>query len=797
MTTNEIRTRFLKFFEARGHKVVASDSLVPAKDPSILFTGAGMNQFKEQFMGRNVTFKRAATAQKCLRTADLENVGRTASHHTFFEMLGNFSFGDYFKPEAIAWAWEFFTKDLKIPETKLLVSVYKEDEEAYNIWLKDIKVPASRILKLGDKDNFWPSEARKNGPNGPCGPCSEIFYDRGEGEPVEVWNLVFTQFERKEGGVLTDLPTKNIDTGMGLERIASVMQGVKTNFEIDIFIPIIQAIKRELRIEPKTENPGSNISAIADHIRAVTFAICDGVYPSNEERGFVIRKLIRKSTERAERLKPGAGPFLYRVVPSVVKAMKEPYPELEAKREIISQIVKSEEERFQVIILDVVPVLKEEFGSIKAGGAKVVPGEIIFRYSDEKGVPFDFQKEIAQELGLGLDTDGFDRLMAEQKNRARAKSKISKEIFAAPAGLAKKADRDWSDEEKLKIRANHTATHLLHAALRSVLGEHVWQSGSLVYPDRLRFDFSHPKKVEKAEVEKVEELVNREIAAGHEVKREVMKLSEAKRSGAIALFGEKYEDEVVVRSIGGFSKELCGGDHIDNTKNIKIFKIMQEASIAAGTRRIEAITGDEVYDWLAGQVEKFKALVKGAKDAEHKISEIDGWLKTRARSNLTYTDLKKWYTFESQLMGIIDDINAAKKKTAKAEAKQAEEAGSELIDELIKGAREIKGIKVAARLEKNMSPVILRKIGDKIIEKFPASVVLLASAGEDKANLILAVGKDAVKKGLSAQELIKPLAAAITGSGGGRPEFAQAGAKDASKIKEALEMIYKLVEEKL
>ena len=797
MTTNEIRARFLKFFEARGHRIVASDSLVPVKDPSILFTGAGMNQFKEQFMGRNVTFKRAATSQKCLRTADLENVGSSTSHHTFFEMLGNFSFGDYFKKDAISWSWEFFTKDLNIPEKKLLVSVYEEDGEAYNIWLKDIRVPDSKILKLGDKDNFWPSEARKNGPNGPCGPCSEIFYDRGEGEPVEIWNLVFTQFERQDGGVLTNLPTKNIDTGMGLERIASVMQGVKTNFEIDIFVPIIHAIKRELNPEPRTQNLEPNISAIADHIRAVTFAICDGVYPSNEERGFVIRKLIRKSTERAFQIKAGTGPFLYKIVPSVVKVMREPYPELEDKREIISQIVKSEEEKFQVIILDIVPILKEEFSSIKAKGVKVIPGEIIFRYSDEKGVPFDFQKEIAQELGLGLDMDGFGRLMSEQKNRARAKSKISKEIFAAPAGLARKADEEWSEEEKLKIRMNHTATHLLHAALRSVLGEHVWQSGSLVYPERLRFDFTHPKKLERTEIEKVEELVNKEIAAGHAVKKEVMKLTEAKRSGAIALFGEKYEDEVVVRSIGGFSKELCGGDHIDNTKDIRIFKIMQEASIAAGTRRIEALTGDEVYNWLVGQVEKFKALVKDGKGAERKISEIDEWLKNKNHSNLGYADLKKWYGFESQFMGLIDEINTAKKKMAKAEAKQAEEAGGRLIDELIKSSREIKGIKVAARLEKGMSPSILRKIGDKIIEKLPAAVVLLASDCGEKASLILAAGKDAVKKGLSAQELIKPLAASIGGSGGGRPELAQAGGKDTSKIKEALEMIYKLVEERL
>jgi alanyl-tRNA synthetase len=566
------------------------------------------------------------------------------------------------------------------------------------------------------------------------------------------------------------------------------MQGVATNFGIDIFIPIIQAIRRELRLpsEPCPLNP--DINAIADHIRAVTFAISDGVYPSNEERGFVIRKLIRKSTQRAQRIRPGTGPFLYKIVPSVARVMKEPYPELEQKREIISQIIKSEEERFQAVIKDVVPALKEEFNSVKAGGAKVVPGAVVFRYSDEKGVPFDFQREIAQEMGLGLDMDGFDRLMEEQKNRARAKSKISKEIFAAPAGLARKADEEWSEEEKLRIRANHTATHLLHAALRKVLGAHVWQSGSLVYPDRLRFDFSHPKKLEAAEIQKIEELVNNQIAAGHEVKREVMKLADAKQSGAIALFGEKYEDEVVVRTIGDFSKELCGGDHIDNTKNIGVFKILQEGSIAAGTRRIEAITGPEAYKWLTAQAEKFKAVMK---------PETDGWLKTKSSSNFTYADLKKWYGLETELSGLIEELSAAKKKMAKEETRQAEAAAGKLVDELLKNSREIKGVRVAAHLEKDIEPVVLRKIGEGVIQKDPAAIALVAGTSGDKTNLVLAAGRDAVKKGLNARELIKPLAAVIGGSGGGRPEFAQAGGEDASRIKEALEMIYKLVEEKL
>ncbi|MCX5716677.1 MAG: alanine--tRNA ligase-related protein, partial [Candidatus Omnitrophica bacterium] len=338
MKTDEIRSRFLRFFQAMGHKIVASDSLVPAHDPSLLFTGAGMNQFKEQFMGHNVTFRRVVSSQKCLRTADLENVGRTAGHHTFFEMLGNFSFGDYFKKEAIGWAWEFMTQELKLPKEKLSVSVFEEDQEAYAIWLEDIKVPAKKILKMGDKDNFWPSEARKNGPNGPCGPCSEIYYSPDGAEPLEVWNLVFTQFERKDAGVLTDLPSRNIDTGMGLERLASVMQNVRTNFEIDIFVPIIEEICRDLRYKKGGDKiKDSHVKAIADHVRAVVFAISDGVYPSNEERGFVIRKLIRRSTQRGLGVKKIKEPFLYKLVQVVAKVMKEPYPALEKKRETIRQ----------------------------------------------------------------------------------------------------------------------------------------------------------------------------------------------------------------------------------------------------------------------------------------------------------------------------------------------------------------------------------------------------------------------------------------------------------------------------
>jgi alanyl-tRNA synthetase len=816
MKTDEIRTRFLKFFEARGHTIVPSDSLIPAKDPSILFTGAGMNQFKEQFLGCNLTFRRAATSQKCLRTADLENVGRTSGHHTFFEMLGNFSFGDYFKKEAIAWAWEFLTEDLRLPKESLSVSIYIEDEEAYNIWLNDIKIPKEKILKLGDKDNFWPSEARKNGPNGPCGPCSEIFYNRQDAEPVEIWNLVFTQYNRKEGGALEDLPSKNIDTGMGLERIASVIQGAATNFEIDIFIPITQAVRSLLDLNSTAQSPEltTHINAIADHIRAITFSIADGVYPSNEERGFVIRKLIRKAIQRAMQIRSDCGPFLYKLVAVVVKVMKSAYPDLESRREIISQIVKSEEERFQTIVTEVVPLLKEEFIAIKNDGRAKIPGEVIFRYSDEKGVPLDLQLEIAQELNVELDMNGFNEFLKGQRERSRAKSKISKEIFAAPSGLLRK-EKEWDEASKTKIRINHTATHLLHSALRKVLGEHVWQSGSLVYPERLRFDFTHPKKMEDSEIQKVEELVNKNIVLGHEVTKRTMTLEDAKREGAIALFGEKYAQEVTVRNIGDFSKELCSGDHIDNTKKIGVFKITQETSISAGTRRIEAITGDEVYEWLAAQTKKIKAKVTSGLNeiegraiaektdmdvslkAKAKILELDEWFTPKSTENINYDDLKQWAAINAELSQIIEDINGVTRKMGKEREKQKEEAAGELIDALIKNSKTVKGVTIISSMIKDADASGLRKIVDKIIHKAPNAVILLGSDYDQKVSLVLAAGKEIVKKGISAQELIKPIASCVGGSGGGRPDLAQAGGRDVARINEALGLIYKLVEERV
>jgi len=812
MKSDEIRNRFLKFFEARGHRIVSSDSLVPAKDPSILFTGAGMNQFKEQFLGQNVTFRKAASSQKCLRTADLEKVGRTPAHHTFFEMLGNFSFGDYFKKEAIAWAWEFLTKELKINEKDLKVSVYTEDQEALEIWLKDIKIPKDRIMKFGDDENFWPSEAKQKGPNGPCGPCSEIFYTAGKGEPIEIWNMVFTQFNRKEGAILEDLPNKNIDTGMGLERLASVMQGVDTNFGIDIFTPIIEVICKLLNYKRGSNKANdTHVNAIADHIRAVTFAISDGVYPSNEERGFVIRKLIRRSIQRALQVKPLSTPFLYKIVPAVARVMKAAYPELEKQRETISQVVKGEEERFEGILLDIVPKLKEEFETIKSSGKSQVPGEVAFRYSDEQGVPVDFQKEVAEELGLSINIDEFNKLLQEQKKRSRAKSKLSKDIFtAAPSGLARKKEK-WDEGSEKKIKMNHTATHLLHNALRQVVGEHAHQSGSLVYPERLRFDFTHPKKLTLEEIERVEEIVNKNIKSSYDVERKTMKLEEAKKQGAIALFGEKYGEEVIVRSIGDFSKELCSGDHVDNTGQIRIFKIIQESSISAGTRRIEAVTGDEVYKWLSDQSDKAKASIKDmlkelekldkknalSKKAKEKLLKIDGWLKQKKNTKLAYTDIERWSSYETELLNLTEEINSQIKKAQKQLSKQQNKALEGLTEDIIKKAKEINGIKVISTVVSGMDMNSLRKLIDIIIGQQSNSAVLLASDAGGKVNLVLSIGKDVTKKGFNAKELIQPIAACVGGSGGGRADMAQAGGKDTAKIKTALELMYKLIEEKV
>lgn len=681
MTTNELRHKYLDFFELKGHKILPSDLLVPADDPTVLFTSAGMNQFKKQFLGQITDFRRASTCQKCLRTDDLDKVGKTASHHTFFEMLGNFSFGDYFKEEAISWAWEFMTRILKVPEDKLWVSVYKDDAEAYKIWREIVKIPEARIVKLGDHDNFWPADAIVNGPNGPCGPCSEIFYDWGKetgcGRPgcspecgcgrfVEVWNLVFTQFNRKgEVGIkgeLTPLPGKNIDTGMGLERMASVLQGVKTNFEIDIFEPIIKEIVSGIKYQ--TSGRGA-VNAVADHVRAVTFAISDGVMPSNEDRGYVIRKLIRLAYLRGKSL-GHKKPFIYKIVALVAEVMKEPYPELISHRENISLIIKAEEERFCETLSEGERIIADR---------KELSAKDAFMLYDTHGYPL----ELLREKGVKFSEKEVSVMLEEQRAQSKKSSLLSGDVFGVAASsmdfkteflgyrqessqalvLAVRQDKEGTaiildktpfyaecggqigdngkiesgsayaevldtkkigdttvhlikiikgefktgdevratvdKERRLDIARNHTATHLLQAALRKVLGEHVRQQGSLVSDEYLRFDFTHFKALAKEELLRIEELVNEYIRNNDNVCKEELDLDAAKKSGALAYFAEKYTDKVRVVCVGDYSKEFCGGTHLDSTGQIGLFKLVSEGSVASGVRRIEAITGRVAY----------------------------------------------------------------------------------------------------------------------------------------------------------------------------------------------------------
>jgi len=857
MMTDDIRRAYLDFFKSKGHEMVSSDSLVPKDDPTLLFTGAGMNQFKEKFLGRNVTYRRATTSQKCLRTGDLENVGKTSGHHTFFEMLGNFSFGDYFKKEAIEWAWEFLTKVLEIDPQRLWASVYKDDEEAYAIWLDNIRLPKGKIMKFGEKENFWPSEAPSKGPNGPCGPCSEIFYDYGKdvgcgkdsctpacdcGRFIEIWNLVFTQFDRQPDGSLKPLPNKNIDTGMGLERLASVLQGVRTNFEIDTFKKITESIEKAIDNRPQTvdqrpqtKDQTAKMKAIADHIRAITFTIADGVMPSNEERGYVVRKLIRRAGTYAIDFGMKK-PFLYKLVPVVVDVMKAQYPELLEKREDIAMLVKKEEEAFQEVINIQLPKVEEAFRSLRGNADKKRLAELAFNFYDTYGMPYDMLEETAERYGIIIDKDIFESLLERQRRLSRSKSKIKGEIFTET--FAKKVEAlglkteflgyenlsaeskvlavmaqgevvldktpfygesggqvgDWGkietasgvmeiedakrigdtivhigrmlrgkivegevaqaridEETRRKIMANHTATHLLQAALKKVLGDHVHQTGSLVDQDHLRFDFTHIKKMEDREIARVEELVNDNIAKAIPVVKKIEDLDEAKASGATALFGEKYGSKVRVVSIDGISKELCGGTHADNTKDIGIFKIMRESSTASGVRRIEAVTGEAAKAWMAEQEEsrKLKEKAESDKDQEKKL----------------------------------------------AQAKLAGEIAK--VDSFLKAAKTLANTKIVIELIDGVNIEGLRILSDKIKERATSSVIILANKADDKVAFIISISADMERAGLNAGSMAKDLAKRIDGSGGGRPSFAQGGGKSPSRLQEALGCMFDFLKEKI
>ena len=877
MTTDQLRSKFLAFFESKGHPVIPSDSLVPKDDPSLLFTGAGMNQFKDYFLGKRKDLrKRAASCQKCLRTGDLDNVGKTPSHHSFFEMLGNFSFGDYFKEEAIAWAWEFLTKELGMKEEHLWVSVYKDDDEAYRIWSEKIKVPKEKITRFGAHDNFWPANAPEDGPNGPCGPCSEIYVDRGEkygcGDPkcgpgcdkckryVEVWNLVFTQFNRVGLNKLEPLPSKNIDTGMGLERLASVMQGVETNFETDIFKPIIDEISQLIedpakKSYAKSDKEGiGHRNAVADHVRAAVFCIADGVLPANTGRGYVLKTLIRRSLVHGKYL-GFEEPFLYKLVDSVVRAMKGGYPEIGSRRENISIIIKSEEEKFYHIGEDLRVDLENLAASLKAGKKDTIPGDKIFYFHDTRGLAIDLIKEFAAGEGLKLDLAGYERLMEEQRKKSRGATKLSGDIFAetltaavvgagvksefigydklessaaikavirdnkpvsevtGPAEFAvildvtpfygetggqvgdagiienndfkiavidtkliekimvhicrlekgrvktgDKVDAKVDIHRRMAITRHHTATHLLQAALRKVLGAHVNQSGSLVAPERLRFDFTHFKGLTGEEIEAAESLVNDYIRRNAPLKVKEMGLEEAKKSGATALFGEKYDMKVRVVSVEDISKELCGGTHLKATGEIGLFKITGESSVAAGIRRIEAIAGEAAYNKI--------------KESENDLKAVAEMLKIKPED------------LPAQIEKLAGRVKDLEKKLKSYEAANLSEKAKELVSmkELLDNS-----ITLVARRMDGCAPDTLVSLTDAVKASLKEkTVTILLGAFEEKAFIVVGMSQDLAKSGLDSRAVIKYISKIISGGGGGRPDLAQAGGKDISKLDEAL-----------
>ncbi len=893
MLSSEIRTRYLEFFEKRGHTVVSSDLLVPRNDPTLLFTGAGMNQFKDQFMGKNIVYKRAASCQKCLRTGDLEKVGKTPRHHTFFEMLGNFSFGNYFKKEAIEWAWGFMTGEMGFPAERLWVSVYKDDAESYSIWLDEMKIPAERIVKLGADSNFWPADAPEKGPNGPCGPCSEIFYDwgpekgcgRAECDPacecgrfVEVWNLVFTEFDRKPDGSLTPLPNKNIDTGMGLERITSVMQGVPTNFDTDLFTPIIKHIKKELGGTAARED----IDLIADHIRAAVFAIADGVSPSNEKRGYVVRKLIRRAYLKSG----GKSPFLYNIVPAVTGVMKDVYPELEEKREHISAIVKEEEKRFNDTLVSSLPV----FEGMLSGSRRELDGGQVFKLVDTYGLPLDVIVEEAASRGITLDIREFENLMEGRKEESRKGSVLSSEFIFQPdmfinapkpecvetmplevelafiikkgevseevlhgeraevitspqsgelytegggqagdtgtivkqdslmeilntynvdgrkvmevfveRGCFKKGEKvtlDLNRDRKHRIAMNHTATHLLQAALRSVLGGHVKQSGSLVDDEHLRFDFTHMKKLSDRELMKVEDVINGWVEWGVPVCKEIKSLREAQEEGALSFFGEKYEDTVRMVSVGDISKELCGGTHVENTSDIELVKIINESSVASGIRRIEALTGGNAKMWLkktlGNLLSEYQALSNGP-DIEQNIPELARAMEMARAITIgnIKIDPKSMHDYENIIRPAFlkakEYAGRAKKKLKKAEDAEVFAKAKAILDQVLGQGVTFGGVKFVSSVLRGAEMGVLRKALAYAGEKAGSGVILLGGEKDGKAFLTCAVTVDLAEKGISARNIIDKVAGNIKGKGGGSDTFAQAGGSDPGGLERALE----------
>ncbi|WP_418792289.1 alanine--tRNA ligase [Phosphitispora sp. TUW77] len=880
LTGNEVRDKFLKYYESKGHIIVSSSSLVPHDDPTLLFTNAGMNQFKDVFLGMDKRpYKRAATSQKCVRAGgkhnDLDTVGRTARHHTFFEMLGNFSFGDYFKRDAICYAWEFLTEVLALPVEKLYPTIYMDDDEAFGLWQEVAGVPDEKIVRLGEKDNFW-----SMGDTGPCGPCSEIIYDRGEefrcdapecyigkcdcDRWLEIWNLVFMQYNRDETGKMTPLPKPSIDTGMGLERITSVIQGVSANYDTDLLKDIITEVEKMSGREYSGNEKGFPFRVIADHARACTFLISDGVLPSNEGRGYVLRRILR----RAVRFGKSLGiekPFLNELVDMVTVIMGGAYPEIIEKKGYVSHIIRLEEERFHETLHDGLKIVGEMVSKVKSAGGTRIGGEDAFVLYDTYGFPLDLTEDIAEENGLEVDRTGFEKSMQQQRERARAarqetamlagqelyadignkigatefdgygKTSINANVIGLilnnepvvqavqgqkvevildktpfygesggqvgdtgylinkgtvvriydtkkafnglfiHLGEVEKGSLSFGDsvearideDRRKRIERNHSVTHLLHKAMKEVLGDHVNQAGSLVEPDRLRFDFTHFQPVTSEELTKIEARVNEKIMSNLKISTMVTSIEEAKKAGATALFGEKYGEQVRVVRMGKYSMELCGGTHLKVTAEAGMFKLLSESGIGSGLRRIEAVTGEGIITYIT--------------EKEKLLEEVSAALKT------TPNELAR------RAEGILRELKEKEKELEALQAKIARYESQEIMDQV----REIKGVKALAARVNAPDMDALRNMGDMMKDKLGSGVVVLGSINDGKVNFVAMATKDVLKKGIHAGNIIREAAKAAGGGGGGRPDMAQAGAKDPGKIADALEKAYEIIENQI
>ncbi len=865
-TSAQLRTAFLEFFEAHGHKRVPSSPLIPANDPTLLFTNAGMVQFKDVFLGNDKrSYKRATSSQRCVRAGgkhnDLENVGYTARHHTFFEMLGNFSFGDYFKREAIEFAWEFLTQTIGLPEERLWVTVFNEDQEAEDIWLKKIKVSPERFSRIGAKDNFW-----SMGDTGPCGPCSEIFYDHGEEVPggppgtpdedgdryIEIWNLVFMQYNRDKSGKMTELPHPSVDTGMGLERLAAILQGVHNNYEIDLFQHIIKTIAQ---LADCKDISNKSLRVIADHIRACSFLIVDGVIPSNEGRGYVLRRIIRRAIRHGHKLGLRE-PFFYKLVDVLNQEMGDAYPELTKAKDQVKKVLKQEEERFAETLDQGMHILEQE---IKNLSGKTIPGEVVFKLYDTYGFPVDLTADVAREHGLEIDRKSYEQAMEKQREMARASSSFDvdyndglelegkteflgyKDLSSEQSNISHilingeeaeslskagqsamlildstpfygesggqvgdtgqiftdNAQFDVTDTQKKgnvfvhigklvkgtlktgdtvnaqvdpelrsRIACNHSATHLLHAALRNILGEHVQQKGSLVDSEKLRFDFSHFEAISKAQLNQIENLVNRQIRQNHEVETNIMDIDAARESGAMALFGEKYDDQVRVLRMSDFSIELCGGTHVKRTGDIGLFKITSEGGVAAGVRRIEAVTAQGALDYveqLEEQMDNAAALLKTGRD-----------------------------TFYDKVSTLMERSRKLEKELDQLKAKLANAQGNELTDNAV----EIDGIKVLAAKLEGVDAKGLRDTMDKLKTKLGSCAIVLGVVNGDKVSLAAGVSKDCTGR-IKAGDLVNNVASQVGGKGGGRPDMAMAGGNQPENLEKALLTVPSWVENQL